>query len=301
MKILVTGGAGFIGSHIVDMLIEHGHTVTALDDLSSGHKSNLNARATFYYESVVGLHRRGIGAGYDAICHQAAQPSLLTSVEFPERDAEINVLGTIAMAELAKRWGAHLVLASTSAVYDADAPQPYTEISPLHPTRPYGIAKLSAENYARESGARVTVLRYGNVYGPRQRPVGENQLIPHALEHIHFRKPFVVNGDGEQTRDFVFVGDIARANVVALEQRVTGTFNIAHGVGHSVNKVLSILKQLTNFTGTWHYGPAKPREPRAVALNAQAALQALGWASLTPLIEGLGRTVAAWEGEREHA
>jgi len=303
MKILVTGGAGFIGSHIVGLLIDNGHRVTVMDDLSSGKRENLNPRAEFLQMSVVNAHKfTDMMDSFDAICHQAAQASLLRSVNFPDQDATINILGTLSILKLARQMGAHMVLASTSAVYDDEGPQPFTETSALRPTRPYGISKLSAEMYLRESGVRATILRYGNVYGPRQVPVGENQLVPRALAHIWDGAPFVVNGDGEQTRDFVYVGEVARANLLALTQRVTGTFNIAHGIGHSVNRVLLTLKHLTDWKGEWTHGPEKAKEPRAVALSALRAQNQLGWAALTPLVEGLGRTMAAREiRENSHA
>jgi UDP-glucose 4-epimerase len=148
---------------------------------------------------------------FDAICHQAAQPSLRRSIDDPAHDALVNIVGTINVIQAAKACGAHVVFASTSAVYDP-AGGAFTEDSPIRPNLPYGIAKATAEQYLQHSGISHTILRYGNVYGPRQIQVGENQLIPHCLAHILDGKPFVINGDGEQTRDFVYVEDIARAN-----------------------------------------------------------------------------------------
>lgn len=300
MKILVTGGAGFVGSHIVDMLIERGHIVFIADDFSSGKRDNLNPKAIHVMGDILdeSQWRAVRGDQFDAICHQAAQPSLLTSVKDPRLDADINILGTINVIEAANRVGAHLVMASTSAVYDNDAPLPFTEGSRKHPTRPYGIAKYAAEMYVQCLVKSYAILRYGNVYGPRQVAVGENQLVPHALNHIYKGAPFTVNGDGGQTRDFVFVRDIARANVVALESKARGTFNAATGEGRSVNDVLSEIKQLTEFKRVWDYGPAKQNEPRHVALNpCLAAGELLGWESEISLWDGLRETVEWYRSE----
>lgn len=293
MRVLVTGGAGFIGSHIVDALIARGHTVAVLDDLSSGRRENLHPGAEFCHVdlSVIGF----LAADYepDVICHQAAQASLLRSVAEPIFDATVNILGTLHVIEAAHQCGAHVVMASTSAVYDEMARQPYLEDSPKHPTRPYAVAKLAAEMYLRESGVAACVLRYGNVYGPRQVPVGENQLVPRALAHICDGSPFVLNGDGGQTRDFVYVGDVASANVLAIEERLTGAFNVATGAGTRVNTVLELLARLTHYDGLWQHGPAKPNEPRSVALDP-ARIGQYGWRPETPLADGLAHTVVAW-------
>jgi len=296
MRIIVTGGAGFIGSHIVDALVAAGHEVMAVDNLSSGRWSNLESNGwIIQVEGDIRTDRFVATVEQfkpDAICHQAAQPSLLISVEQPALDAEINILGTLNVIQAARRAGAHVVMASTSAVYsDLPALQPYRENSPLDATRPYGIAKMSAEQYLRHSGLRYTLLRYGNIYGPRQIPVGENQLVPHALDHIYKGAPFTVNGDGEQTRDFVYVGDVAAANVAALTAQKVGIYNAGSGKAHSVNEVLTILKELTRFEGEFRRGPAKPGEPRRVALDSTAANRELGWWAGTKLFNGLVYTV----------
>jgi UDP-glucose 4-epimerase len=229
MRVLVTGGAGFIGSHIVDALLLRGHEVWVLDNFSSGHYANFDPPgAHVLLKDIVEFGPDDLSP-FDAICHQAAQPSLRRSIDDPAHDALVNIIGTINVIQAAKAYGAHVVFASTSAVYDP-AGGAFTEDSPIRPNLPYGIAKATAEQYLRHSGISHTILRYGNVYGPRQVQVGENQLIPHCLAHILDGKPFVINGDGEQTRDFVYVEDIARANVLATEGRVNGTFNCASGV-----------------------------------------------------------------------
>lgn len=301
MKVLVTGGAGFIGSHIVDMLLTRGHEVCVLDNFSSGHMLNLNntrlQQGLNVFEQSV-THRINLLEVVDrfrpdAICHQAAQPSLRKSIDDPAHDAEINIIGTLNVIRAARSVGAHVVFSSTSAVY-AGSDAPMDEAYHKFPRTPYGLAKLTAERYLELSGVSHTVLRYGNVYGPRQMQVGENQLVPHCLAHIFNGKPFVINGDGEQTRDFVYVEDIARANVIAIEQKAQGTFNIGTGKGVSVNTVCETLAWLSGYTSAFEHGPAKPGEARHVALNSSRAADVLGWQPTIPLIEGLRKTVSVW-------
>lgn len=307
MRVLVTGGAGFIGSHIVDALLLREHEVCVLDDLSSGRN----------YEEVVGRGRivfadegvQGILASItdryvvqdvvcdfrpDAICHQAAQPSLRRSIDAPAHDAAVNIIGTLNVIEAARSCNAHVVFASTSAVYDP-AGGTFTEDSPICPNLPYGIAKATAETYLRTSGVPYTILRYGNVYGPRQVQVGENQLVPHCLAHLLNDAPFQINGDGEQTRDFVYVEDIARANVLAIEGMAQGVFNCGKGFGVTVARVCGVLATALDRTKGFDYGPAKAGEARHVALDSARARAVLGWQAETPLEEGLRRTIAWWK------
>ena len=294
MKVLVTGGAGFIGSHIVDALLARGHEVKALD-VRYVRRPEVDSWAQ---DITAGDAARAMAKlKPDAICHQAAQPSLRSSIEEPAHDARVNILGTINVIEAARTVGAHVVFASTSAVYDP-AGGTFTEDSPLKPNLPYGISKASAELYLRNSGISHTVLRYGNVYGPRQKPVGENQLIPHALAHIFDRAPFAINGDGEQSRDFVYVADIARANVLALEGKVRGTFNLGWGVGTTINGVCRLLRGIAEWDGHWKYGPGKLGEARHGALTSQRAATTLRWTPTVPMVDGLRATVEAWRDAR---
>lgn len=303
MRILVTGGAGFIGSHIVDALLERGHEVAVLDNLSSGGGVNVPHHVELFTCDVMEHYGESSVLGLvemfrpDAICHQAAQPSLRKSIDDPARDAEVNIIGTINVIEAGRLYNAHVVFASTSAVYDP-AGGFFSEDSPLLPNLPYGIAKAAAEQYLRHSGLSHTILRYGNVYGPRQVPVGENQLIPHALAHIVDGAPFVINGDGVQSRDWVYVADIARANVRALEGKVQGTYNCGTGDDVAVNTICGLLKELTDWPGEWQHGPAKAGEARYVALDSKRARGALGWRAATLLHVGLKQTIEAWQQER---
>lgn len=294
MRILVTGGAGFIGSHIVDALIAGGHEAAVVDNLSSGKRENIHALADLYQTDItdyVSLASIFALLRPDVICHQAAQPSLRRSIDDPAFDASVNIVGTLNLIALAKRYAVnHFVMASTSAVYDPTGMLPYAEDDDLAPDLPYGIAKFAAEMYLRRSGLSHTILRYGNVYGPRQIPVGENQLMPHCLNYLLHGAPFVVNGDGEQTRDFVYVGDIARANVLALEKMPQGIFNAGTGKSASVNYVVGQLLLLSNNVDWLSYGPAKPGEARYVTLDSRKAEREMDWRAEIALADGLRLT-----------
>ncbi len=295
MKVLVTGGAGFIGSHTVDLLLDRGHTVTVLDDLSTGVLANIPPGARLFRERVHDPDSISEWYKFDTIIHLAAQPSLRRSLDDPAHDATVNIVGTLNVIQAAKQCGAHLVFASTSAVYPPGWARPNHEDHPLAPNVPYGIAKMAAERYLHTSDVSHTILRYGNVYGPRQVQVGENQLIPHCLAHILDGKPFAIHGDGAQTRDLVFVGDIARANVLAAEQRVRGIFNAGTGRGVSVNSVCERLAWICDWRGTFAHDDAKAGDARHVALDSARAAERLGWRAETLLDDGLKATVGAWK------
>src|SRR3990167_646402 len=206
MKLLITGSAGFVGSHIAEQAIAKGWDVSALDNFSTGKQENLpQAGVTIFHSSVTdypSVHSLINIIQPDVISHQAAQPSLRTSIDRPDFDALTNIIGTINIIKAAREVGAHVILASTSAVYDSDGNLPYLEDDDVSPTLPYGISKASAETYLIHSGLSHTVFRMGNVYGERQIEGGENQLVPHCLNHLLRDKPFAINGDGTRTRDF---------------------------------------------------------------------------------------------------
>ena len=298
MKVLVTGGAGFIGSHTVDLLIDRGHKVVVVDNLSSGRQANVNEKAKLYKIDIGRLDSLRIPFGQfepEAVLHLAAQPSLRYSLDYPGEDAAINIIGTLNVIEACREFSVkHIVFASTSAVYDPNGMPPFLEDDPLNPNLPYGIAKLAGEHYVRALCPSHTILRYGNVYGPRQVPVGENQLIPHALMGMLDGGAFAINGDGYQTRDMVYVGDIARANRIALERRVNGVFNVGTGVGSSVNRICVLLRDLTGWAGDLTYAPGKVGEARDSVLDNYNAKRYLGWAAETALADGLKKTVEAW-------
>jgi len=232
----------------------------------------------------------------DTVVHLAAQPSLQASLKNAPFDAQTNIIGTINLLGLCQRYKVKkFIFASTSAVYAPRADGWYSEDDLIGPQNPYGVSKVAAEYYIRISGIPYTILRLGNVYGPRQVPLGENQLIPRALAHIYQGEPFEVYGDGKQIRSFVYVEDVAKAFVKAVEGNARGTFNIAGGVGLAVNVVLKKLWRLIPYTMYWHHGPPKPGELHCVCLDVgKADYSPLGWKAETSLRSGLAKTVEAW-------
>jgi len=299
MKILVTGGAGFIGSHVVETFLAAGHQVTVVDDLSTGHRANLPERAEFVgldirskqFSELVEQRRPQV------IAHLAAQIDVRRSVADPVFDAEVNVLGTIRLLQAASRAGTGKVIFSSTggAIYGEQEAFPADESHPCRPESPYGLAKLCAEHYldyfSRKGGLAHVALRYGNVYGPRQDPHGEAGVVAiFAGAMLEGRVP-VINGDGTQTRDFVYVGDVARANLLAVEKDCRGVFNIGTGIETDINELTTLLKQVTGYSGEVRHGPAKPGEQQRSCIDPSRAGRLLGWRPETPLDRGLAETV----------
>jgi UDP-glucose 4-epimerase len=220
-------------------------------------------------------------------------------------DAQTNILGTINMIQLANSCNeCHFILASTSAVYDDTGTLPYNEDDDLSPHLPYGIAKASAEMYVANLCPSYSILRYGNVYGERQVEIGENQLVPHAIRFLLDDFPFNINGDGESFRDFIYAGDIARANIIACEKKVNGVFNIGTGQDTTVNRVWNILNGLNSKDESGigkfvEHGEAKEGEARGVSLSVDRAWRELGFRAETNVSEGLKKTMESWRNERE--
>jgi UDP-glucose 4-epimerase len=307
MRIMVTGGAGFIGSHIVDVLVEHGHKVVIIDDLSTG--NNLpTADVNLYkwdirdFDSIYEMFKR---EPPDVICHQAAQASLLESHQNPSRDAAINILGTINMIELAKTFHVkRFVMASTMAVFPNDEAVPDDMFSEPAPQRPYGISKRAAEMYLGTSGLSYAILRYGNVYGPRQLPVGENQVVARLFSHLYKHTDFAIYGDGHNSRDFVYVQDVAEANLRAIEGDAQGVFHIGTGQATSVNEVVNYALTWAGqnpLPGVeWHkeFIEHKPaiEEPEHLEVHSFRRQQ-LHWAPVTMLRDGLRETDAWWRAQ----
>ena len=300
MRVLVTGGAGFIGSHIVDRLLSDGHTVDILDNLTTGRRALLNPAARFH---ACDLRSARLGdalalARPEAVLHLAAQASVGRSVIDPLFDASVNVLGTLALLEACRRVGvARVVFASSGgAAYGDTDVLPTPENHPVHPASPYGTSKVAGEHYlecwAGLTGASVLALRLANIYGPRQDPRGEAGVIAIFVARLLAGAACVVNGDGEQTRDYVYVGDVADAFARALQYpRVSGVLNIGTGTQTSVNDVYRRLARLTGVGRAAEHGPARPGEQRRSVLDASRAKEALGWTAATPFDAGLARTV----------
>ena len=299
MKVLVTGGAGFIGSHVADRLVADGHDVVILDDLSTGHVEHLQANARFYQ---MDLHSPWIDELFrierpEAVVHQAAQASVRRSVEDPVFDASVNVLGTAALLQASVHHGVHRFLfASTGgALYgDADA-TPTPEDYPTLPVSPYGAAKLSAEVYLRTfnalHGLSYAALRYANVYGPRQDPHGEAGVVAIFTRRLLSGEKTRINGDGKQTRDFVYVGDVAEANARALGSDVVGSYNVGTGIETDINTIFQMLKRLTGSNQPEEHGPPLSGEQRRSVVDTRKIEKALGWKATTSLTSGLDATV----------
>ena len=299
MKVLVTGGAGFIGSHVADRLVADGHDVVILDDLSAGHVEHLQPNARFYQMDV---HSPWIDELFrierpEAVVHQAAQASVRRSVEDPVFDASVNVLGTAALLQASAHHGVRRFLfASTGgALYgDADVtptPEDYATL----PVSPYGASKLAAEVYLRTfhamHGLSYAALRYANVYGPRQDPHGEAGVVAIFTRRLLSREKARINGDGKQTRDFVYVGDVAEANSRALVSDAVGSFNVGTGIETDISTIFQLLKRLTGSNQPEEHGPPMPGEQRRSVVDARKIEKALGWKPKTSLQAGLDATV----------
>jgi len=292
MRVLVTGGCGFIGSHVVDRLVALQDEVVVLDDLSSG-QNYQNPEAEYVVCDITeGPYQ--IGFEPEAVVHLAAQPSLFRSMQEPELDARVNILGTLKMLSVASEYGASFVLASTSAVYEPNSYNPKPVFQARSPKTPYGVAKSAAEMYTEISGLeKWFILRFGNVYGPRQVPVGENQLIPRVLDHIYRGKPLVIHGDGTHSRDFVYVEDVAEMVCRAAHGRAnqSGCYNVGTGHDTSVNEVLDLINLATLHDTVYHYGPEVAGESRRVSLDSDATIRAFGWRPKYELTRGLASTI----------
>lgn len=303
MRVLVTGGAGFIGSHVVDACVAAGHHVAVVDNLHNGKLANVNPQATFYQVDI--RNAEALGRVFaqeqpEAIAHQAALADVRGSLQEPATYAEVNLIGSIHLLELARQHGVRkFVYASTGgAVYGEPEFLPVTEDHPINPLDPYGASKHALEHYLflykHNYGLDYVVLRYPNVYGPRQDPFGEAGVVAIFAGRMLAGQPCTINGDGRQQRDFTYVGDIARANLIALT-RGSGIYNIGSGVGTDVNTVFALLKEATGYALPAHYGPPKLGEVRRTYLDATKARVELGWEATVSIVAGLRQTVAYFQ------
>jgi UDP-glucose 4-epimerase len=298
--VLITGGAGFIGSHVADLLVAQNYKVTVIDNLSSGSEENLNSQVEFIKLDIrdpqlfelVGRLKPA------AIFHLAAQVSVRLSVEDPETDASINILGSINLLKAAAEAKVKKVIFSSTggAIYGEQDYFPADEEHPSRPVSPYGVAKLATEKYLyyfkHEYGLDFVALRYANVYGPRQDPHGEAGVVAIFSQKLLRGEQAIINGDGTQTRDFVYVEDVARSNLLALQSNYCGALNIGTRVETDINHLFQLLKHISNCPMQEHHGPAKPGEQKRSVIDYSRANNIFHWKPLTELKEGLEQTIA---------
>jgi UDP-glucose 4-epimerase len=301
-RILVTGGAGFIASHVADRLVATGHEVAVVDNLSTGKREYVPAEAQFHPYDIKSPEAADLIRGWQphVIVHHAAQMSVQVSVSDPVLDAQENILGSLNLFQAAGQARVErIIFASTGgAMYGDEAPLPAREEDRAQPVAPYGIAKMAVEHYLhfyqREHGIIPICLRYANVFGPRQNGQGEAGVVAIFIEKFLAGQQPRINGDGLQTRDFVFVGDIVAANLLALDYPTSGTFNIGSGKETDVLTIYLKLQVLMGSPLGPVHGPAKPGEQRRSALDSTLAQKELDWQPRINLAEGLAQTVAAF-------
>ncbi|HLC52221.1 MAG TPA: NAD-dependent epimerase/dehydratase family protein [Candidatus Nanoarchaeia archaeon] len=292
MKILVTGGAGFIGSHVVDTLIRRGDTVVVVDNLSTGKESNINPNAEFYKLDInSGILEEIFKGGIDVVIHLAAQVSVTRSLENPSYDALVNINGSLNLINLAKKYGVDKFIYINSAAIFGD-PQylPIDENHPKNPKANYGLSKSVVEDYLRIAKINFVSLRLANVYGPRQTAQGEGGVIAIFSQAFANRKPIYIHGDGEQTRDFIFVKDVARAVICAIENGL-GCFNIGTGKKITLNGLIKIIHAVCGYEVEKKKAPVRDGDIRESVLGISKARDILKWEAEISLEQGLLETI----------
>jgi UDP-glucose 4-epimerase len=299
MRVLVTGGAGFIGSHVCDVFVRAGHEVIALDNLSSGRRENLDPRVRLEVLDIRAPEAAALirAERPQVLCHLAAQMDVRRSVEDPRFDAEANILGFLNLLEAARTSGVRKVVFSSTggAIYGEQDVFPAPESHPTRPVSPYGVSKASGElylgYYRAQYGLPSMALRYANVYGPRQNPHGEAGVVAIFSQRLLAGQECTIYGEGRQTRDFVYVEDVARANLLAVEKELVGPVNIGTGVETDVNRLYGLLAQAAGVDRPAVHAPARPGEQLRSCVDNALARRELGWEPTVDLAEGLRRTV----------
>jgi len=299
MKIVVTGGAGFIGSHVVELYLSRGHEVIIVDNLVTGKRENLHPKARFVEVDI-----RDPKAGDliraekpDVVNHHAAQMDVRKSVADPIFDAQTNILGTINLLTASRDAGVKkfLFVSSGGAAYGEQEIFPAPETHPTWPVSPYGVSKRSGELYAHffmaEYGLEFVAMRYANVYGPRQDPHGEAGVVAIFSGKMLRGEPVTVNGDGKQTRDYVYVGDVARMSQLALETDATGPVNVGTGIETDVNELAALILEAAKGKSEVRHGPAKSGEQKRSVVDITRAAKVFAWKPEVTLRDGLARTV----------
>ena len=297
--VLITGGAGFIGSHLVDRVLSLGHRVLVVDDLSTGRLLNLNKGAVFYHTSITqsGLDEIFEREEPSIVIHHAAQISVAESVKDPVRDAEVNIQGTLRLIELSRRYGVEkFIFASTGGtIYGEPQYLPCDEKHAVNPLSPYALSKHVAEEYLalyhQIYRLDYVTMRYGNVYGPRQNAHGEAGVVAIFARAMLEGKQPRIHGTGEQERDFIFVDDVIEANILAME-RGHGEYNVGTGKGTSINRIYENLKGIIKYRWSPQNGPVRPGEVFKISLDCSKFEREFGWTAKVTLQEGLNRTVA---------
>jgi UDP-glucose 4-epimerase len=292
MRALVTGGAGFIGSHLVDALLGRGDTVSVVDDLSSGRRERVPDGVPLHVVDIAEIADAMAAERPDVVFHLAAQVDVRHSVSDPARDARVNLAGTATVLEAARHVGVRRVLlASTAGVYGDAAPTPTPESAPVEPYSPYCASKAAAESYlalyTRLHGLSTLALRFGNVYGPRQNPHGEAGVVAIFAGAAATGRRVTIYGDGAQTRDYVYVGDVAAAFLAAADSDATGVVNIGTG------RETSVLELVTALGVEADHVPARTGEVTRSCLDVALAADVLGWRAAVPLQDGLRQTLGA--------
>ncbi|MBN1351038.1 NAD-dependent epimerase/dehydratase family protein [candidate division KSB1 bacterium] len=299
MKVLVTGGAGFIGSHVVDAYVNAGHEVVVLDDLSTGKLENINPKARFVKMDIQDPKVQEIfdAEQFEVVNHHAAQMDIRKSVADPLYDARVNILGTLNLLENSAKHKINkfIFISSGGAIYGEQDTFPADETHPTRPLSPYGVAKLTGEKYLYYYAAtyhlNYVVLRYANIFGPRQNPEGEAGVVAIFASKLLAGQQPIINGDGKQTRDFVFVADIARANLKVLDYPKTATFNLGTSKEIDINEIFRLLNRATGDKAKEMHGPAKPGEQLRSVIDYANAKTLLGWQPEVSLESGLLKTI----------